>query len=79
MSKAISVKIKDDIFNEIEEIVSKLNTPRNSYINRALKYFNQLNRRKFLKETFAEESMLVRENSLHILEEFEQFEESIRE
>ncbi|MCH7762476.1 MAG: hypothetical protein IIB95_01890 [Candidatus Marinimicrobia bacterium] len=79
MSKAISVKIKDDIFNEIEEIVSKLNIPRNSYINRALKYFNQLNRRKFLKETFAEESMLVRENSLHILEEFEQFEESIRE
>ncbi|MCH7612414.1 MAG: hypothetical protein IIB45_03545 [Candidatus Marinimicrobia bacterium] len=79
MSKAISVKIKDDIFNEIEEIVSKLNIPRNSYINLALKYFNQLNRRKFLKETFAEESMLVRENSLHILEEFEQFEESIRE
>ncbi len=79
MSKAISVKIKDDIFTEIEEIVSKLNTPRNSYINRALKYYNQLNRRKLLKETFAEESMLVREHSLHILEEFEQFEESIRE
>ena len=79
MSKAISVKIKDDIFTEIEEIVSKLNIPRNSYINGALKYYNQLNRRKLLKETFSEESMLVRERSLQILDEFEQFEESVRE
>lgn len=79
MSKALSLKIRDEIFTEVEEMIHKLNTPRNAYINSALDYFNRLNRRRLLKEAYLKESKLVKENSLEILEEFEQFEESIPE
>jgi hypothetical protein len=38
-----------------------------------------MNRQKFLKETYRKESKMVSKNSLEILEEFEQFEESFTE
>lgn len=79
MSKAISVKIRDEIFEEVEEITKKMKTSRNAYINQALKYFNQINRRRLLKDTFARESQIVRENSLEIMEEFERIEDDILE
>ena len=79
MSKALSLKIRDEIFDEVEEIIHKLNTPRNAYINKALEYFNLMNRQKFLKETYRKESKMVSKNSLEILEEIEQFEESFTE
>ncbi len=79
MSKALSLKIRDEIFDEVEEIIHKLKTPRNAYINSALDYFNRLNRRKLLKDAYIKESKLVRKNSLDVLEEFELFEESIPE
>jgi len=79
MSKALSLKIRDEIFDEVEEIIKKLDTPRNAYINRALDYFNRMNKRKLLKVSFAHESKLVRDNSIEILEEFERFEETLPE
>ena len=66
MSKALSLKIWD----EIEEIIKKLDTQRNAYINRALEYFNRMNRREFLKDSYIRESKMVSNNSLEILEEF---------
>ena len=79
MSKALSLKIRDEIFDEVEEIIKKLDTQRNAYINRALEYFNRMNRREFLKDSYIRESKMVSNNSLEILEEFEQFEENITE
>ena len=79
MSKALSLKIRDEIFDEVEEIIKKLDTQRNAYINRALEYFNLMNRREFLKDSYIRESKMVSNNSLEILEEFEQFEENITE
>ena len=79
MSKALSLKIRDEIFDEVEEIIKKLDTQRNAYINRALEYFNLMNRREFLKDSYIRESKMVSNNSLEILEEFEQFEENLTE
>ena len=50
MSKALSLKVKDDIFKEVEEIVFQINIPRNAYINQALSFYNKLNKRKLLKK-----------------------------
>ena len=79
MSKALSLKIWDEIFDEVEEIIKKLDTPRNAYINRALEYFNRMNLREFLKDSYIRESKMVSNNSLEILEEFNQFEENLTE
>jgi hypothetical protein len=79
MSKALSLKVKDDIFKEVEEIVLQTNIPRNAYINQALSFYNKLNKRKLLKKKLHYESHLVTNNSLEVLEEFEKLEDEIQE
>ncbi len=72
MSKALSLKLKEDIFVELESIRAQIKKPRNAYINEAIAYYNRLNRRKLLAEKLRWESARVRENSLEILSEYEQ-------
>ena len=72
MSRALSLKLKEDIFVELESIRAQIKKPRNAYINEAIAYYNRLNRRKLLAEKLRWESARVRENSLEILSEYEQ-------
>lgn len=72
MSKALSLKLKEDIFGELESIRAEIKKPRNTYINEAIAYYNRLNRRKLLAKKLRQESARVRENSLEVLSEYEQ-------
>ncbi len=69
--KNISLKMDDHIFGETEEILSKIDKPRNRYINEAIDYYNKLHWRKFLKKLLEKESKMVKEDSMTILEDFE--------
>lgn len=75
MSKVLSLKLRDDVFLEIENIIRKLKIPRNTYINEALSFYNRQNRKKILQKQLARESMLVQNNSLEVLAEFEKLED----
>ncbi|MEA1986519.1 MAG: hypothetical protein U9N76_03385 [Candidatus Marinimicrobia bacterium] len=79
MSKALSLKLKEDIFENVEEITKKIKIPRNTYINFALEYYNKLNERKLLKKQLKKESKLVKESSLEILVDFEKMDDVILE
>ena len=79
MSKALSLKVKDDIFKEVEEITKQFHLPRNAYINDALDFYNKINKRKLLKQQLHYESKLVKQNSLEILKEFERIEDETKE
>jgi ribosomal 50S subunit-associated protein YjgA (DUF615 family) len=79
MAKSLSLKLNDDIFEEVEDIIHKIKIPRNKYINEALSLYNQLNRKKIIKKQLEFESKLVRENSMEVLEEFEKLEDNILE
>jgi metal-responsive CopG/Arc/MetJ family transcriptional regulator len=79
MAKALSLKLKEEIFKEVEEIIQQKHIPRNTYINQALSFYNKLNKKKLLKNQLQYESDLVRQNSLKILEEFEKLEDDIPE
>lgn len=70
--KTLSLKLDDKIFDEAEEITSKLKLARNRYINEAVEIYNLYNRRKLLKKQLLKESRLTRVESLDILHEFEQ-------
>ena len=70
--KTVSLKLDEDIFGETEAILSKLKMSRNRYINEALDFYNQFQRRKFLEKKLKAESMLVGEESLSIVKEFEE-------
>ncbi len=77
MSKALSLKLKDEIFKDVEQIIHEIDIPRNTYINDAIDFYNKLNRRKKLKRQLAAESELVSQNSLEILDEFEKLKDEI--
>lgn len=71
MQKLISLKIKPDLFTELEKLRQKSHLPRNTYINSAIDLYNQLQRKKILKEKLAKESKWVSKDSLEVLKEFE--------
>ena len=69
--KILSLKLDDEIFDEAEEITTKLKLARNRYINEAVSVYNQYNKRKLLKKQLTNESKLTSKDSLEILHEFE--------
>jgi len=77
MSKALSLKLQEDIFEEVEKITKAAKIPRNTYINRALGFYNKLNRKRILKKQFAKESKLVQDSSMEILHELEQLDDNL--
>ena len=77
MSKAVSLKLQDSIFRDTEEIIKKIHEPRNSYINKALAYYNRCMRRNLLKSQLVKESAAVYQESLEINHEFEKLDDEI--
>ncbi|MFS8081853.1 MAG: hypothetical protein ACMG51_00265 [Ginsengibacter sp.] len=69
--KTLSLKLDDNIFDEAEEITSKLNLARNRYINDAVSIYNLFNKRRLLKKELIKESKLTSQVSMEILQEFE--------
>jgi len=72
--KTISLKIENVIFDETEKIRSITKKSRNRYINEALVSYNQLQKRILIEKSLKRESNLVKEESIVLLKEFEEFE-----
>lgn len=75
-SKALSLKLREDIFKETENIVKAARTSRNAYINNAVDFYNQLQKRSMLKKKLHWESKMVAAESMKVLEELEAFTEN---
>jgi predicted transcriptional regulator len=71
--KTISLKIDDSIFGETEKILSRINKPRNRYINEAIEFYNKIQRKQILEEKLKKESGLVKLDSMSVLKDFEKF------
>jgi len=69
--KTISLKIDDSIFGETEYIVALMKKPRNRYINEAIDHYNKVQNRKILAQKLARESLVVRDDSISVLKDFE--------
>ena len=61
----------EKVFQETEKILTKVRKNRNRYINDAVHFYNVLQKRRILKNQLKQESKLVREESMRVLEEFE--------
>jgi hypothetical protein len=73
--KNLSLKLDDEVFNETEKISVKLRVNRNRYINNAVSFYNQLQKRKMLAGKLAAESKLVQKESMKVLAEFEKLDD----
>jgi len=77
MSKTLSLKMRDDIFSETEEVIETMHTSRNAYINDALSFYNKFMKRRILKKVLKNESILVSVTSLEALKELELIEDKL--
>ena len=69
--KTLSLKLDDNIFDETEDLLTKVKKSRNRYINEAVDYYNRINKRNLIASKLAKESRLVKKESLIVLSEFE--------
>jgi predicted transcriptional regulator len=69
--KTLSLKLDDNIFDETEDLLTKVKKSRNRYINEAVDYYNRINKRNLIARKLTKESRLVKKESLLILAEFE--------
>lgn len=79
MSRTLSLKMRDDVFSETEEVIETMHTSRNAYINDALSFYNKFMKRRILKKRLKKESCLVSESSLEALRELELIEDKLPE
>ena len=75
--KTISLKIDDAIFQDTENIIKTKKKARNRYINEALDFYNKTQKREMLSEELRKSSLLVREDNLEVLKEFEALEDDL--
>lgn len=71
MSKAISLKIEDQIFDKTEELISGLKISRNKYINDAQESYNRMEEMEKVNALLVKASILVRDNSIEVMQDFE--------
>ena len=79
MSKVLSLKLQEKVYEEAEEILRRSRRARNAYFNEAIHFYNKLWKRKLLKKKLASESALVAADSLEVLEAFERLEDELGE
>jgi hypothetical protein len=72
--KTVLLKLDDSTFVETENILSRIQRPRNRYINEAVEYYNKYQKRQILEKRLRSESALVMEESMNVLKEFEEVE-----
>ena len=73
--KNLSLKLDDQVFDETEKILGEINVNRNRYINKAVAFFNQLQKKKILGQQLETESRVVQEESMKVLAEFEKLDD----
>lgn len=73
--KTLSLKLDDTVYEETEQLLEKIKKPRNRYINEALQYYNRIQKRKLISKLLVLESKLVSEESMNVLNEFENLDE----
>jgi hypothetical protein len=73
--KILSLKLDEMVYEETEKLLEKIKKPRNRYINEALHYYNQIQKKKIISEQLMIESKLVSDESMNVLNEFEKLED----
>ncbi len=77
MSKLLSLKMDDKIFEETENVLKKLHLPRNAYINQAVNFYNRCQKRFIIKKKLKKEVKSLREDTQKFLKSFELLEDFV--
>jgi hypothetical protein len=73
--KTLSLKLDEIVYEETEKLLENIKKPRNRYINEALHYYNQIQKKNIISEQLMKDSKLVSDESMNVLNEFEKLED----
>jgi hypothetical protein len=73
--KNLSLKLDERVFDETEKILSEIKVNRNEYINKAIAFYNEHQKRIILRKQLETESRLARQESTKVLAEFEKLDD----
>ncbi len=76
--KTLSLKLDNRVFEETEQLLVKIQKTRNRYINEALQYYNQIQKKKLIEQLLIIDSKIVSDESMKVLHEFENIEDNDR-
>jgi len=62
--KTVLLKLDDSTFCETENILTRIKKPRN-------RFYNKIQKRQLIEKQLKEESLLVKDESIRVLNEFE--------
>jgi hypothetical protein len=79
MAKALSLKLDELTFRELEKIRRRLKLPRNTYIRKAVHHYNALYSRKLLGHEYRKASRRLAAQHLQYLKETELLEDLPKE
>lgn len=71
MSKALSLKLDEQIFVAAERVLRKLRMPRNAYINQAVAFYTQYQTRRLLKRALRSEARALRGDTSQFIQRYE--------
>jgi|LakMenE18May11ns_1017448.scaffolds.fasta_scaffold8805570_1 predicted transcriptional regulator len=74
--KSLSLKIEESIIKETDELIKDIKISRNQYINQAIAYYNNIKKKNKIEKQLRDSSKLVAKNSMEVLKEFEELEET---
>jgi hypothetical protein len=69
--KTLSLKLDNSVYEETELLLDKIQKTRNRYINEALQYYNQIQKKKLIEQLLIVDSKIVSNESMKVLHEFE--------
>jgi metal-responsive CopG/Arc/MetJ family transcriptional regulator len=69
--KNLSIQLDEHTYEETEKIINEIKVDRNLYINEAITFFNQRQKKKIFGRQLETESKLVQQDSMRVLAEFE--------
>ena len=75
MTKALSLKLDETTYKEVEKIRRQLKLPRNTYIRKAVSHYNSLYTRKLLEREYRKASQRLGAAHLEYLQETELLED----
>ncbi len=75
MAKALSLKLDEATYKEVEKIRRRLKLPRNTYIRKAVSHYNALYTRKLLEREYRKASRRLGATHLEYLQETELLED----
>ena len=75
MAKALSLKLDEPTYREVERIRRRLKLPRNTYIRQAVSHYNALYVRKLLEREYRKASRWLGAAHLQYLQETELLED----